>query len=145
MNRSAATIPQSVIKEIVKEIAKGNTCYLDRYTAKISIIDHSIEDAKSINAQEIIKEKIEKKIEKYVKIERLSDKYQLMIMKDFLEEITDKSIRKELSNALKRKSPIRNFYKEVESDMGLNQHWVNFNSKESQRWVTNFLIDAYNY
>ena len=145
MNRFTSTVQQSAIREIVKEIAKGNTCYMDRYTSKIITIDNSIEDMEEIAAQKQTEIEIEKKIEKYVKLNKLSEKIQLMIMKDFLDEIVDKSVRKELSNSLKRKSPIRNFTREIESNLGLNQHWVNYNAKESERWVTNILIDAYNY
>ncbi|HAW05007.1 MAG TPA: hypothetical protein DCW83_09990 [Saprospirales bacterium] len=145
MNRFTSTVQQSAIREIVKEIAKGNTCYMDRYTSKITIIDNSIEDVEEIAAQKQTEIEIENKIENYVKLNKLSEKIQLMIMKDFLDEIVDKSVRKELSNSLKRKSPIRNFTREIESNMGLNQHWENYNGKESERWVTNILIDAYNY
>ena len=145
MNRFTSTVQQSAIREIVKEIAKGNTCYMDRYTSKIITIDNSIEDMEEIAAQKQTEIEIEKKIEKYVKLNKLSEKIQLMLMKDFLDEIVDKSVRKELSNSLKRKSPIRNFTREIESNLGLNQHWVNYNAKESERWVTNILIDAYNY
>ena len=112
---------------------------------KIIIIDNSIEDVEEIAAQKQTEIEIENKIENYVKLNKLSEKIQLMIMKDFLDEIVDKSVRKELSNSLKRKSPIRNFTREIESNMGLNQHWENYNGKESERWVTNILIDAYNY
>ena len=145
MNRFTSTVQQSAIREIVKEIAKGNTCYMDRYTSKITTIDNSIEDVEEIAAHKKTEIEIEKKIENYVKLNKLSEKIQLMIMKDFLDEIVDKSVRKELSNSLKRKSPIRNFTREIESNMGLNQHWENDNAKESERWVTNILIDAYNY
>ena len=145
MNRFTSTVQQSAIKEIVREIAIGNTCYMDRYTSKITTIDNSIDDADLIAAQEQTQADIEKKIERYVKLEKLGEKDQLMIMKDFLDEVVDKSVRKELSNSLKRNSPVRNFTREIESNMSLNQHWANFNSRESERWVTNFLIDAYNY
>ena len=129
MNRFTSTVQQSAIREIVKEIAKGNTCYMDRYTSKITIIDNSIEDVEEIAAHKKTEIEIENKIENYVKLNKLSEKIQLMIMKDFLDEIVDKSVRKELSNSLKRKSPIRNFTREIESNMGLNQHWENYNGK----------------
>ena len=54
MNRFTSTVQQSAIREIVKEIAKGNTCYMDRYTSKITIIDNSIEDVEEIAAQKQI-------------------------------------------------------------------------------------------
>ena len=145
INRFISTVQQSAIREIVREIAKGNTCYMNRYTSKIITIDNSIEDMEEITAQKQTQIEIEKKIEKFVKLNKLSEKIQLMIMKDFLDQVVDKSVRKELSNSLKRKSPIRNFYREIESNMELNQHWANYNTKESERWVTNILVDAYNY
>lgn len=135
----------SAIKEIARAIALGNTCYIHRHTKAITIIDHSIEDKKAIAAQEQIKAGIERKIENHVKIEQLSQEDQLIIMKDFLEELPDKSVRKQVSNALNRKNPVRNFKQAVESDIGLNQHWTNFNFEEYQRWISNFIIDAYNY
>ncbi len=133
------------IKEIAREIFNGNTCYINKRSAKITTIDHSIEDPEKLVAQEQTQAELEKKIEKYVKIEKLTAENEMRIMKDFLEELPDKSIRKQLSNALNRKNPVRNFNQAVESDMELNQHWRNFNFEEYQRWVSNFMIDAYNY
>ncbi|MFK7809858.1 MAG: UPF0158 family protein [Saprospiraceae bacterium] len=138
-------IKPPVIKEIARAIAIGNTCYLQRFSGKVTTIDNSLEDAEAIATQEATQAEIERKIENYVKIESLSTQDQLVIMRDFLEEIPDKSVRKQLSNALNRKNPIRNFNQAIENDMGLNQHWRNFNFEEYQRWVSNLIIDAYNY
>ena len=145
MNRSVSTMPDSVIKEIANQITNGNRCYINRYTAKIITIDYSIENTELLSEQKNVESEIIKKIENYVKLEKPGEKDQLMIMRDFLDEIVDKSVRKELTASLKRKSPVRNFTREIESNMGLNQHWANFYSREIERWVTNFLIDAYNY
>ena len=138
-------LQQSAIKEIARAIALGNTCYIHRYTAKITIIDHSIEDTEMIAAQELIQLELEQKIESHLKIEKLSTEDQLVIMRDFLVELSDRSVRKQLSNALNRKNPVRNFNQTVESDIGLHQHWKKFNFDEYQQWVSNFIIDAYNY
>lgn len=138
-------LQQSAIKEIAREIAIGNTCYIDKSSKKITIIDNSIEDAELIEAQEISLAEVERKIENYLKIEKLSTEDELVIMEYFLEEAADKSVRKELSNALKRKNPVRNFNQVIESDMELKQQWRIFNFEEYQRWVSNFIIDAYNY
>ena len=136
---------QGAIKEIAREIANGNTCYINKASKKITTIDNSTEDAKEIAAQEQTIADIERKIENYLKIEKLSTEDQQIIMSDFLEEVHDKSVRKELSNALKRKNPIRNFNQAIESNMELKQYWRIFKFQEDQRWVSNFIIDAYNY
>lgn len=138
-------VPQATIKEIAQAIALGKTCYLQRNTTNITTIDPTIEDAALITKQEQTVAKLEEDIERYIKVEKLNTATQLRIMKNFLEELPDKSVRKELSNALNRKNPVRNFSRAVGSDMELNQHWSNFKVKEYQRWVSNFLIDSYNY
>ncbi len=138
-------LQQEAIKEIAREIANGNTCYIDKYSKKITTIDTSTEDVKLIADQEEAIVEIEKKIENHLKIEKLSTEDQLVIMEYFLEETADKSVRKELSNALKRKNPIRNFIQVIDSDIELVQQWRIFKFEEYQRWVSNFIIDAYNY
>jgi|AntRauTorckE5430_2_1112549.scaffolds.fasta_scaffold03301_3 hypothetical protein len=141
----STNVKKSTIKEIAKEIAIGNTCYIQMTTKKVTTIDHSIEDTKLIAAQEEIQAELEQKVENYIKIEKLSAEDKRVIMEYFLEELPDRSVRKELSNALNRKNPTRNFNKVVESDIDLNQHWRNFKSEEYQRWVSNFIADAYLY
>jgi len=138
-------IPQSVIKKIAEEIFAGNTCYINRFTAKVITIDPATEDAEMIATQEKAIIEVERKKENFVKIEKLSTADKLTIMRDFLDELPDRSVRKQLSNALNRKNPYRNFTMAVESDIELNQHWKNFNAKEYQKWVSNVIIDAYNY
>ncbi len=135
---------QSIIDDVAREIAKGNTCYIHRYTVEVTIIDDSIEDDELIAAQKVVQAELERKIDNHVKIEKLTAVERMVIMKDFLEELPDKSIRKQLSNALNRKNPIRNFTKAVESDIELSVHWDNFNFEEYQRWVSNVIIDAHN-
>jgi len=136
---------QATIKEIAREIAFGNTCYIDRKSTKITTIDHSIEDPEKLTAQAQTLAELERKIEKYLKIEKLNAEEELRIMKDFPEELPDKSVRKQLSNALNRKNPVRNFNQVVESDIELNQHWRNFKVEEYKRWVSNIMIEAYIY
>ena len=138
-------VKQAVINQLAKEVAKGNTCYVNRRTSKITIIDNSAEDENVVNQQVELLEQIKKKIDNYVKIEEPDQDYQLNIMKEFLDELTDRSVSKQLSNALNRKNPMRNFKMAVASDMDLNNHWSNYKSEEYQRWVANVIIDAYNY
>jgi hypothetical protein len=136
---------QATIKEVAREITIGNTCYVNRKSTKIITIDHSIEDPEQLAAQEQTVAELERKIEKYLKIEKLTAGNEMRIRKDFLDELPDKSVRKQLSNALNRKNPVRNFNQTLESNMELNQHWRNFKVIEYQRWVSNLMIEAYIY
>ncbi|MGB0863615.1 MAG: UPF0158 family protein [Saprospiraceae bacterium] len=134
-------IRKSTIKEIALAIARDKTCFLHRTAKKVTIIDHSAEDAKLIAAQA----KLEQKIGNFIKIEQFSTEEQLVIMRDFADELDNKSLRRELSNALNRKNPVRNFNGVIESNMDLNLHWRSYRMEEYQRWVSNFIADAYHY
>ncbi len=138
-------VKQAVINQLAKEIAKGNTCYMNRRTSKVTIIDPTIEDDKAIAKQQKSLELIERKSDNYVKIGAPDEKEILIIMKEFLDELSDRSEAKQLSNALNRKNPMRNFLMAVSGDIELNSHWVNYKSEEYQRWVANVIIEAYNY
>ena len=138
-------LQQSAIKEIARELALGNTCYIHRYSKEITTIDHSIEEVALLTAQDQQEVELEKKLGDYVKIKKLSTQAQLVIMRDFLDELPDRSVRKQLSNALSRKNPVRNFNQAIESDIELNQHWRNFNFEEYQEFVSKAIIDAHNF
>lgn len=134
-----------VINQLAKEVAKGNICYVNRRTSKITVIDNSLEDESELIKQAEALTQIEKKIDNFVKIEEPGNNEMLIIMKEFLDELTDRSVAKQLSNALNRKNPMRNFKTAVMGDMDLNNHWMNYKSEEYQRWVANVIVDAYNY
>ncbi len=136
---------QAAIKELAKEIANGNTCYIHHTSRKITTINNELKDKKLIAEQAKAIAAIELKIDDHLKIEPQSTEDQIEIMRYFIDEMSDKSIRKEMTNALKRKNPLRNFIQVIESDMELRQRWRIFKFDEDQRWVSNFIIDAYNY
>jgi len=138
-------VGSSTIKEITKEIMLGNICYLHRTSKKVTTINHSIEDPKLIAIQEQKQAELERKIKHYIKIENLSAEDQDSIMDGFLEEPLDKSVQKQLINALNRKNPSRNFNQVIESDIGLKQQWKSFSFEESQQWVYDFIVEAYRY
>ncbi|MFT4664759.1 MAG: hypothetical protein ACI8YQ_003938 [Polaribacter sp.] len=133
------------IKEVTRELTDGYTCFIHKRSAKITVINLDSEDAEEIAAQKEIQVGLEGKPERFLKIEPMPEKDLLVIMRDFLEEVADRGKRKQLSNALNRKKPVRNFMQEVESDMELRQHWKNHGFEAYQDWVSEFVIDAYNF
>lgn len=139
-----STLPQSSIKEIAKEMVMGNTCFIHRYTGMITIIDKSITDIDLLVEQVETQKELELKIGSYVKIDKLSSEDQFLIMNDFLDDLADKSVRKQLANAIKRQNPVRNFHQVIEGNMELELHWGNFKRREYERWVSEFLVVAFN-
>jgi len=129
----------AVIKEIAGEIALGNACYVNKLSGEITVFDKSTEDPKTIAAQTKRQTEIDKTIDSYIVIDTMPTQTRLEIMRVFLTEIEDRSVRKQLSNALNRKNPVRNFNQTIESNMELRQHWRNFNREECEDWIIAFL------
>lgn len=138
-------VRSSTIREIALEIARGNTCYLHRNSKKVTTIDHAIEDAALKAAQDKVQADLENKIVGYIKLVKLTAVENLTIMNDFAKEFQDRTIQKQLINALNRKNPVRNFNQIMENDIELNQQWSNFNKDEHFRWVSNLIDEGYFY
>lgn len=140
----------SVIKEIAQHLDSGSTCYINRNTGEIKVIENAKEvraegDEEAIALRKAEVAELEAKSERFLKMEPMPSNYYLQVMRDFIEELREPDVMKQLSNALNRKKPMRNFTQVVSSDEILGQHWFNFKSEEYQRYVSNFIIDAYNY
>jgi Uncharacterised protein family (UPF0158) len=150
MNHNRNTILRpNVIKEIAQHLDGGATCYVHKGTHEVTTIsgtkEQEVEDPEAAELLQETIEYMEAKSELYLKIEQIPSKDQIQMMRDFIEEIPEPELSRELTNALNRKNPIRNFTQVINSNEGLGQHWHNFKMEEYQRWVSNFIIDAYNY
>jgi len=136
---------KSLTKAIARELELGNTCYVNRQSRKITTIVDLEAGMDSPEERDAQLEKLEANIKKYYKVPRMSADEEIHVMKDFAEEDINTSIRKELTNALKRKSPIRNFMQIIENQEDLYQYWLIFKAKWYQEWVRGYLLDVYRY
>lgn len=68
----------------------------------------------------------------------MSKAEELHVMDDFIKEDLNAGIKKELTNALKRDNPIRNYLQIIENDEGLTAHWLNFKRAWYQEWVRGY-------
>jgi len=141
-------VKTATIKEIARHIEAGKICFIHRKKGSVKAIEVLTEgDAATEESQKELTA-LEENTKQYMKIPRLSDLDEINAMKDFLEEediSISKAIKKELTNALKRKQPMRNFLQVVNSGEELQQYWLNFKSKWTRVWVADYFIAAYNY
>ncbi len=130
--------PNEVVKKVAKLVFQGNTCYIDRKTREISTIEITDDESK-------LTETLEENIEKYIKVLPMPTQVLGFAMKDFLQEVTDQEVRKELINGLKRNNPTRNFLQVVESRYDIQQHWIHFKADQCEEYVKKIFINEYNY
>ena len=130
------------IKEIAKYVAMGEIVFVHKNSRKIQPMpkpEESVEEWKEKCAV------LEADNKNWLKIKTVPLDDELHLRKEFIEEATNQHVKKQLSNALNRKNPMRNFQHVIESDEILHQHWRNYKKVAYQNWVTNFVIDQYNY
>ncbi|MEE9373090.1 MAG: UPF0158 family protein [Saprospiraceae bacterium] len=134
--------PYQLVKEVAKLLEQDQMCYVDRATREVTKIDLSQKKSPEIKEQIIL---LEQKSAKYLKIVPMPRQTLVFTMQDFLQEVTDQEIKKELRNGLKRKHPMRNFMQIVESRYDINQHWNLFKSEQYAKYVGQLFINDYNY
>lgn len=134
--------PNEVVKEVARLIAKDNICYIDKKHREITAIEMANRNTPEIALQISL---LEEHIGKYIKVEPMSTRETIFIMKDFLLEVTDQDVKKELSHSLNRKNPMRNFLQIVESRIDINQHWTHFKAEQYEAYVEEKIIKDYNY
>ena len=127
--------PHQIIKQVAKLVNQNNTCFINRKNRKIVTITVDYEGP--LNS--------ELSIEKCIIVPPMSKQDLGFAMKDFLQEVTDSSVKKELAYALRRKNPQRNFMQVIESRIDISQHWRRFKSQQCEEYVRQIFIDEYNH
>lgn len=138
-------LPQSFINELAKEVSKGYTCIVRKRKRMITILDPSLSEEEFQEMHGKILAEYERRPDDYVKIVPPSEVIQLQIMGDFRDQLSDKSDHKQVTNALKRKEPFRNFSQLMESNMELGAYWRNYATEAYQDYVAEVIIKDYNY
>ena len=127
--------PHEIIKEVAKLVNRGNTCYINRKNRKIVTIEPEAQ-------AELNKELT---IEKCIIVSPMPKQTVSMVMQDFLLEVADNSLRKELTNALRRKNPMRNFLQVVDNSVDIGQHWRRYKAQRCEQYVRQVFLDEYNH
>ncbi len=134
--------PDDLVKEVAKELEQGNLCYVEKSSRSIVQITPDSKNTPETKAQIA---KLEEHIERYIKIAPMTTAELIFVMKDFLLEVTDQEIKKELTNGLNRKNPTRNFLQITASRIDINQHWTLFKKEQYETHVEKHIITDYNY
>ncbi len=130
------------IKEIAIHVAEGIIVFVHKKTGQIRPMpepeeekDNWKETCDQLTADE----------KQWLKIIKVPFDDELHLRKGFIDDATDNHVKRQLTNALKRNNPMRNFQQVVEGDEILNIHWRNYRKSAYEYWVSNYIIDRYNY
>ena len=127
--------PHEIIKKVSKLINQGNTCYIHRKNREIITIEPESDHH----------EPAKMKVDDFIIVPPMPKQTLGFAMKDFIHEVTDRSVEKELINALQRKKPQRNFMQVIESRADIGQHWRRYRAQQCEEYVRQLFIDEYNH
>jgi len=132
-------LSNKAIKEIAEFLDCGLICYVHKETKEIkSIIDlDNFYSDEELWKEDI--ELIENNRSKYLRIDKMSSKDAFQVMKDFIDQVTDKKIRSRLIYALNRNKPFQNFKYEIGYDEEVRQQWFKFKAYSYEEWVKTYL------
>jgi len=122
------------IHDISQDIQAGMKVFINREnleTKSILDLDDSFGDTE-LWEEEL--EKIEKEWTDYLIITKMESREAFQIMEDFIEEIHDERLKKDLIIILNRKSPFANFKAEIEAS-SYRQKWFDFRDKKYEDYV----------
>lgn len=136
---------KSLTKAVARQLDKGMICYIRRQSLKVTTIPDLEDGQENTPERQAQLEALEKNIKKYYKVPRMSFKEEMHIMQDFTNENISTSIKRELTKALKRENPVRNYMKIIQTDEHLEQYWINFKDDWYQEWVRGYLLDIYRF
>ncbi len=127
--------PHEIVKKVAKLVNQGNTCYIHRKNRKIITVDPESDN-------QVLDEM---KPDDFIIVPPMPIEKMIFVMEDFVTEVTDRSVEKELINALQRKKPQRNFMQVIDSRVDIGQHWRRYRAQQCEEYVRQLFIDEYNH
>lgn len=136
---------KSLVKAIAKQLDAGMICYVHKRTRKIVTVIDLEEGMNDTEERQAKIQKLDKNTRDYMKVPRMSSFEAMHVRQDFIKEPINAGIKKELTRALNRKNPVRNFKNIIHSDEEIHQYWLNFKADWYAQWVEGYLLDTYFY
>ncbi len=122
------------IDDIAQEIEMGMKVYINRHTYEVrSVFDweDSIGDTDEWEEEE---EKITEEWEDFVVVSKMESREAFRVMENFILEIQDERLRKEVIRILEGKRPFANFKAVIESS-SVRENWFAFRTEAMQGFV----------
>jgi len=118
----------SIVSEIAQELDCGNDCYYFFKTNQLIVIPNFSQFSDEEELLDFFKEDLKlvnREKENLIKFEMLNRIESFNIIKEFVDQITDRTIKEIFENILHNKKPFRNFKDTVENS-NYRKDWFDF-------------------
>lgn len=131
------------IDKIADELDSGMICYINLDTGEYRVI---LEYDDMYDVEEFYEEEmkeIEKNIDKYFQIKKMSSSEAYRVMESFVNSIQNREKQMKVKEILNRKSPFANFKEEIEYDDKYRQKWFNHKRRKYNEYVRRYLVEKF--
>jgi hypothetical protein len=128
------------IKEIAEQLDFGFRAFIHKTTRQTLFVPdkNSLPDIELDSWDEEL-EQIENNYTDYYEIHKWTSSEAFEIMREFAEQLTDNNLQSRLFNALRKKSPFREFKIITDNSGNFRQQWFDFKNKWQQDYVASKL------
>jgi len=127
------------INSIAQDLECGLICFLHKETYEVQSM---IDPDDPMNDPEVWEEtwgsaykEIEKNIDNYIRIDKISSPDVFSIMEDFAYQVSNERLQSRLIKALNKKRPFAHFKNEVDNHEPTRQAWFKFKTAKFEEWV----------
>ncbi len=133
------TFTKEHIKEIAEQIDCGFRAFYHRQTGDLLFIPDSLKHPGiEIEAWEEDIEKLDNNFSDYAEIEAMDSSDSFELMRDFTELLDNSNLlKKQLTIALTKKKPFREFKFLIDNSGDYRQQWFDFKNLKLRQWVEN--------
>lgn len=130
---------RELVSKIAEAIDCGMICFVDPATLEMEDVPKSVLEERFFTELDEEDEDDEldlkhKNWEKCISVEPPESGESFAIMKDFVQEIDDKNLKRQLINALQNRRPFANFKNLIENSK-FRKQWFAFKQKELEKYV----------
>jgi len=138
------TLTEQQIKEIAEQLDCGFRSFWHRTTNELLFVPDLLSNPEfdgEIFDQDL--EKLDNNFGDYIEIEKPNSSDSFEIMANFTERLNDnEKLKNELTKALNKKKPFREFKFVIDNSGVYRQQWFDFKNAQLKQWVTDKLNEA---
>ena len=123
------------IKEIAEQLDCGNKCYINKETGETKSTPNFDDGYADEGLWTADLNELEEDWDKYVEIEIMESHDSFDLMADFADSVDSKELQDNLTNALNKKHPFRNFKWVVDNSGLYRQKWFDYKNERLIEWV----------
>lgn len=129
-------LSETQIHEIAELLLCGELCFIHKTEGTIAHYPQEVDlFMDEEDPWKDVKDAIDRDPNHYIKLEPMDSSQSFQVMREFVDIVPAGALHQQLSQALNRPKPFRNFKYRIEASAVYRQRWFDFRFKQNILWV----------